>query len=97
MTKRRALLSVSDKTGLIEFARGLASHGYEILSTGGTARALRHAGLSVTDVSQVTGFPEIMDGRVKTLHPAIHGGILARRDNEQHRLAMADQLSLIHI
>ena len=91
MTKRRALLSVSDKTGLIEFARGLAAHGFEILSTGGTARALRDAGLSVTDVSQVTDFPEIMDGRVKTLHPAIHGGILARRDNEQHRQAMADQ------
>ncbi|MEC7982583.1 MAG: bifunctional phosphoribosylaminoimidazolecarboxamide formyltransferase/IMP cyclohydrolase, partial [Pseudomonadota bacterium] len=91
MTKRRALLSVSDKTGLIEFARGLAAHGYEILSTGGTAGALRDAGLSVTDVSQVTGFPEIMDGRVKTLHPAIHGGILARRDNERHRQAMADQ------
>ena len=91
MTNRRALLSVSDKTGLIEFATGLVSHGFEILSTGGTARALRDAGLSVTDVSQVTGFPEIMDGRVKTLHPAIHGGILARRDNDQHRQAMADQ------
>ena len=90
MTKRRALLSVSDKTGLIEFARGLAAHGFEILSTGGTARALRDAGLSVTDVSQVTDFPEIMDGRVKTLHPAIHGGILARRDNEQHRLAISE-------
>jgi len=91
MTKKRALLSVSDKSGLIDFANGLATHGYEILSTGGTARALREAGMSVTDVSQVTGFPEIMDGRVKTLHPAIHGGILARRDNEQHRQAMADQ------
>ena len=66
MTKKRALLSVSDKTGLIEFAKGLAAHGYEILSTGGTASALREAGLAVTDVSQVTGFPEIMDGRVKT-------------------------------
>ena len=91
MTKKRALLSVSDKSGLIDFANGLAKHGYEILSTGGTARALREAGLSVTDVSQVTGFPEIMDGRVKTLHPAIHGGILARRDNEQHRQAMTEQ------
>ena len=91
MTKKRALLSVSDKTGLIEFAEGLAAHGYELLSTGGTASALREAGLAVTDVSRVTGFPEIMDGRVKTLHPAIHGGILARRDNEKHIQAMTDQ------
>ena len=76
----RALLSVSDKTNLVDFARGLAAGGYELVSTGGTARALSEAGLTVTAVSTVTGFPEMMDGRVKTLHPAVHGGILARRD-----------------
>ena len=77
----RAVLSVYDKTGIVEFAGGLNDLGFEIVSTGGTARALREAGIEVTGVSQVTGFPEIMDGRVKTLHPAIAGGILARRDN----------------
>src|SRR5512135_917208 len=76
---RRALLSVSDKTGLEAFARGLAARGFELVSTGGTARALAAAGLAVTAVSDVTRFPEMMDGRVKTLHPAIHAGILARR------------------
>jgi phosphoribosylaminoimidazolecarboxamide formyltransferase / IMP cyclohydrolase len=76
---RRALLSVSDKTGLVEFARGLAARGFELVSTGGTAAALTAAGLPVTGVSDVTGFPELMDGRVKTLHPKVHGGILARR------------------
>jgi phosphoribosylaminoimidazolecarboxamide formyltransferase/IMP cyclohydrolase len=75
-----ALVSVSDKTGALEFARGLAALGVEILSTGGTARALREAGLEITDVSDYTGFPEIMDGRLKTLHPRIHGGLLGRRD-----------------
>ena len=75
----RALLSVSDKTGLIPFAQALAARGYELVSTGGTARALEKAGVPVTGISEVTGFPEIMDGRVKTLHPAVHGGILARR------------------
>ena len=84
----RALVSVSDKTGLEEFASSLARHGVAILSTGGTARVLREAGIAVTDVSDHTGFPEIMDGRVKTLHPAIHGGILARRDDAGHRAAM---------
>src|SRR5690606_22179905 len=79
---RRALLSVFDKSGLVEFARLLAEHGIELVSSGGTARTLRDAGLSVTDVSDVTGFPEILDGRVKTLHPAIHGGLLARRTDE---------------
>jgi len=74
----RALLSVTDKTGLTELAQALAANGYTLLSTGGTARTLREAGLAVTDVSEVTGFPEIMDGRVKTLHPNIHGGLLAR-------------------
>jgi phosphoribosylaminoimidazolecarboxamide formyltransferase / IMP cyclohydrolase len=82
---RRALLSVSDKTALAAFARGLVDRGFELVSTGGTARALGEAGLSVTDVSAVTGFPEMLDGRVKTLHPAIHGGILADRRRPQHR------------
>src|ERR671933_27656 len=84
---RRALLSVSDKTGLVEFARELKGFGVELLSTGGTAKALRDAGLDVRDVSEVTGFPEMLDGRVKTLHPRIHGGILAVRDNEEHMAA----------
>ena len=83
---RRALLSVSDKSGLVEFARGLAAHGVTLLSTGGTAKALRDAGLSVTDVSDETGFPEIMDGRVKTLHPKIHGGLLALRDKHAQEM-----------
>lgn len=78
MSIRRALISVSDKTGVVELAQKLAAAGIELLSTGGTAKALRDAGLTVTDVADVTGFPEIMDGRVKTLHPAIHGGLLAR-------------------
>jgi phosphoribosylaminoimidazolecarboxamide formyltransferase/IMP cyclohydrolase len=82
--QKKALISVSDKTGVAEFARALSALDYEILSTGGTAAALRKAGLSVTDVSQTTGFPEIMDGRVKTLHPAIHGALLARRDLPAH-------------
>ena len=80
----RALLSVSDKTGLIEFARALPRHGVELVSTGGTAKALADAGLKVTDVSELTGFPEMMDGRVKTLHPKVHGGLLAIRDNKEH-------------
>jgi len=85
---RRALLSVSDKTGLIEFASALAENGVDLLSTGGTAKALRDAGLAVRDVAEVTGFPEMMDGRVKTLHPMVHGGLLALRDNTEHRTAM---------
>ena len=85
----RALLSVSDKTGLVDFARGVAALGWELVSTGGTARALREAGLAVRDVSEVTGFPEMMDGRVKTLHPAVHGGLLARRDLPAHVAAAA--------
>ncbi len=89
-TIRRALLSVSDKTGLVEFAHALAGFGVEILSTGGTAKTLREAGLTVRDVADVTGFPEMLDGRVKTLHPRIHGGILAVRDNEEHARAMAE-------
>src|SRR5215470_18902644 len=75
----RALISVSDKTGLIDFAQGLVRRGFELVSTGGTARALQQAGLAVVGISDVTGFPEMMDGRVKTLHPLVHGGILARR------------------
>lgn len=88
MTITRALLSVSDKTGLVEFARFLASHGVELLSTGGTAKTLREAGVAVKDVSDHTGFPEMMDGRVKTLHPMVHGGLLALRDHPDHQAAM---------
>jgi len=84
----RALLSVSDKTGLIEFAQALAGHGVELVSTGGTAKAIAAAGLKVKDVSELTGFPEMMDGRVKTLHPKVHGGLLAIRDNREHAQAM---------
>src|SRR5438874_7331940 len=86
----RALLSVSDKSGLVEFARGLAGAGVELISTGGTRKALADAGLAVRDIADVTGFPEMLDGRVKTLHPLIHGGILAIRDNPQH-MATAQQ------
>ena len=86
---RRALISVSDKTDLVEFVGVLAAAGIDILSTGGTASLLRQAGFTVTDVAAVTGFPEIMDGRVKTLHPKIHGGLLARRDRDTHLAAMA--------
>ncbi|MFN0084225.1 MAG: bifunctional phosphoribosylaminoimidazolecarboxamide formyltransferase/IMP cyclohydrolase [Blastocatellia bacterium] len=86
----RALISVSDKTGLIDFARSLARHGIEIVSTGGTAKALREQGLAVRDVSEVTGFPEMLDGRVKTLHPKVHGGILAIRENAEHRAKMSE-------
>jgi phosphoribosylaminoimidazolecarboxamide formyltransferase/IMP cyclohydrolase len=87
----RAILSVSDKTGLVEFAGGLARHGFEMISTGGTAKALAAAGLPVVNVSDVTGFPEMMDGRVKTLHPAVHGGILARRSRPDDLAAIAAQ------
>jgi phosphoribosylaminoimidazolecarboxamide formyltransferase/IMP cyclohydrolase len=84
----RALLSVSDKTGLIAFAQALAGHGVELVSTGGTAKAIAAAGLKVIDVAELTGFPEMMDGRVKTLHPKVHGGLLAIRDNPEHAAAM---------
>jgi phosphoribosylaminoimidazolecarboxamide formyltransferase/IMP cyclohydrolase len=80
---RRALVSVSDKSGLIPFVQGLAELGVEVLSTGGTCRQLREAGLEVIEVSEKTGFPEIMDGRVKTLHPVIHGGLLGRRGTDE--------------
>ena len=86
----RALLSVSDKSGLVPLARELAALGWELVSTGGTARALREAGLAVADVSDVTRFPEMLDGRVKTLHPAVHGGLLARRDVAEHVAAIAE-------
>ncbi|HEX8640734.1 MAG TPA: bifunctional phosphoribosylaminoimidazolecarboxamide formyltransferase/IMP cyclohydrolase [Allosphingosinicella sp.] len=87
---RRALLSVSDKTGLAELGRALARHGVELVSTGGTARALREAGLEVRDVAELTGFPEMMDGRVKTLHPMVHGGLLAVRDDPDHSASMRE-------
>jgi phosphoribosylaminoimidazolecarboxamide formyltransferase/IMP cyclohydrolase len=87
---KRALLSVSDKSGLVELGHKLAAHGVELVSTGGTAKALRDAGLTVMDISDLTGFPEMMDGRVKTLHPKVHGGLLAVRDNPQHAAAMED-------
>ena len=84
MRVRRALISVSDKTGVVDFARGLRELGFEILSTGGTAAAIREAGLEVTDVAEFTGSPEILDGRVKTLHPRLHAALLARRDDSDH-------------
>src|SRR5437867_4143362 len=97
----RALLSVSDKTGIVELGRGLAARGFELVSTGGTARTLAEAGLAVTSVSDITGFPEMMDGRVKTLHPALHGGILARRDRPddldalaRHRIGLVDVVAV---
>jgi phosphoribosylaminoimidazolecarboxamide formyltransferase/IMP cyclohydrolase len=86
----RALLSVSDKSGLVPFATQLAAQGYELVSTGGTSRVLRESGLTVLDVSDITGFPEMLDGRVKTLHPVVHGGLLARRDLPEHMQAIAD-------
>ncbi len=87
---KTALLSVSDKNGIVEFAQALANRGVRLLSTGGTAKALKDAGLEVSDVSEITGFPEIMDGRVKTLHPAIHGGLLGVRSDAEHKLAMEE-------
>src|SRR5882762_7230804 len=97
----RALLSVSDKRGIVDLGRGLTARGFELVSTGGTARTLADAGLTVTGVSDLTGFPEMMDGRVKTLHPALHGGILARRDRpddlaelERHGLGLVDLVAV---
>src|SRR6185369_7423552 len=87
---QRAILSVTDKTGLVEFARKLAGLGVELISTGGTAKLLRDAGISVKDISELTGFPEMLDGRVKTLHPKVHGGILHRRGMASHRSAVAE-------
>src|SRR6266849_9856309 len=94
----RALISVTDKAGIVELGRGLAARGFELVSTGGTARALAEAGLPVTGVSELTGFPEMMDGRVKTLHPNVHAGILARRDEPRHLQELADrELKLIDL
>ena len=81
---RKAILSVSNKTGILEFAKELSTFGVEILSTGGTAKSLREAGITVKDISEHTGFPEMLDGRVKTLHPKVHGGLLGRRSNPEH-------------
>ncbi|MBW1721536.1 MAG: IMP cyclohydrolase [Deltaproteobacteria bacterium] len=86
----RAIISVTDKAGIVDFARGLVSFGVEILSTGGTARVLRDGGVDVLDISEFTGFPEILDGRVKTLHPKVHGGILGMRDNPEHVRTMKE-------
>ena len=90
MKAKRALISVSDKTGVVEFARALTALGIEIVSTGGTMKSLQEAGIPVIYISDVTGFPEMMDGRVKTLNPYIHGGILAVRDNPEHAAAMQE-------
>ena len=87
---KRALISVSDKSGVLEFAQGLVAHGVQLLSTGGTARMLRDAGLEVVEIGDYTGFPEMLDGRVKTLHPKVHGGILARRDSPAHMATLAE-------
>ena len=87
---RRALISVSDKTDLVPFAKALVERGVEIVSTGGTHRALTEAGLQPIAIEDLTGFPEMMDGRVKTLHPAVHGGVLARRDIESHVASMVE-------
>src|SRR5438874_6245523 len=86
----RAILSVTDKTGLAEFARKLSGMGVELISTGGTAKLLRDSGIPVKDISDLTGFPEMLDGRVKTLHPKVHGGILHRREDPSHRAAVAE-------
>ena len=91
MTITRALISVSDKTGVIDFAKGLSKLGVEILSTGGTSSVLSKAGIKIKEVSDITGFPEMLDGRVKTLHPVIHAGILARRDIKEHMNALKKQ------
>ena len=87
---RKAIISVTDKTGIVEFAQSLAGFNVDILSTGGTAKVLRDGGVFVTDISSYTGFPEMMDGRVKTLHPKVHGGLLGLRDNPEHVKVMAE-------
>src|SRR5215475_8999973 len=87
---QRAILSVTDKSGLADFARQLAQMGVELISTGGTAKLLRDSGVAVKDISEITGFPEMLDGRVKTLHPKVHGGILHRRADASHRSAVAE-------
>jgi phosphoribosylaminoimidazolecarboxamide formyltransferase/IMP cyclohydrolase len=97
VTIKRALLSVSDKSGLADLGKALAARGVELVSTGGTAKALRDAGLTVRDVSDLTGFPEMMDGRVKTLHPMVHGGLLAVRDNPEHAAMEAHAIGAIDL
>src|ERR1043165_4162976 len=87
---QRAILSVTDKNGLVEFAKQLSGLGVELISTGGTARLLRDSGIHVKDISELTGFPEMLDGRVKTLHPRVHGGILHMRANAEHRSTVAE-------
>ena len=87
---QRAILSVTDKSGLADFARKLSGMGVELISTGGTAKLLRDSGIEVKDISDLTGFPEMLDGRVKTLHPKVHGGILHRREDPAHRAAVAE-------
>src|SRR5881227_2615841 len=87
---QRAILSVTDKTGLVDFARRLDGMGVELISTGGTAKLLRDSGIRVKDISELTGFPEMLDGRVKTLHPKVHGGILHRREDASHRASVAE-------
>lgn len=87
---QRAIVSVTDKTGVVDFVKSLSKFGVQVLSTGGTARILREAGLSVTDISRHTGFPEMLDGRVKTLHPKVHGGLLGMRDNPEHVKTMEE-------
>ena len=89
--KKKAIISVSDKTGIIELAKGLTKYGYQIISTGGTAKVLQDTGIDVTLISEVTGFPEILEGRVKTLHPHVFGGLLARRDNPVHQRQLQEQ------
>lgn len=93
---KRAIISVTDKSGVVDFAKALSNFGVQILSTGGTARALRDGGVQVTDISDYTGFPEMMDGRVKTLHPKVHGGLLGLRDNPEH-VKMMDKYGILPI
>ena len=91
--KKRALISVSDKTGIVELAKEIVNCGYEIISTGGTAVTLKNAGIDVIGISDITGFPECLDGRVKTLHPNVHAGLLAMRSNEEH-MAQLEKLNI---
>ena len=93
----RALLSVFDKSGMTDFAKGLAEAGVDLVSTGGTHRLIAEAGLPVREISELTGFPEMMDGRVKTLHPKVHGGLLSVRDNPAHRASMDEQIGRAHV
>ena len=90
--KKRALISVFDKSNVVEFAEGLTKLGYEIISTGGTLKLIQEAGISATGVDDITGFPEILGGRVKTLHPKVHGGLLAKRSDESHQAELAENV-----